>query len=139
MSVKITALPAGTVLTGTEQFEAVQGGVSVRLTANQIKAFDNRELISYRSVTNGFTETFGATDDVMILFHAGTLGSGTVTMPATPLDGQIVHICFAMSVTVLTVSANVGQSIFGAPTTASVTTPYGFVYHAGSASWYRMV
>lgn len=138
-NVKISALTAGTALTGTEQFEAVQGGVSVRLTAAQIKTYDKQEAITFRSVTNGFTETFLAGQDAMILDHAGTLGSGTVTMPASPLDGQIVHISFAMTVTNFTAAANAGQALLGSPTTASVTTPFAFIYRAANATWYRMV
>lgn len=139
MSVKISALTSGTVLTGTEQFEAVQGGVSVKLTAAQIKTYDNQAVVSYRSVSNGFSETFGATDDVMILYNAGTIGSGTVVMPASPLDGQTAHITAAMTVTNLTVNANAGQTLLGAPTTISVSLPVAFVYRATGATWYRVV
>ena len=139
MAIKISALTAGTVLDGTEEFEAVQGGSSVKLTAAQIKSYDNREALSYRAVANGFTETFGATDDVMILYNAGLLGNGTVTMPASPVDGQVVHISLAMTVTNLTVSPNAGQSIIGNPTTGGVTTPYAFVYRSANTTWYRRV
>jgi hypothetical protein len=139
MSVKISALTAGTTLSGTEQFEAVQGGSSVRLTAAQIKAYDNRATVSYRSVSNGFTETFGASDDVMILYNAGTIGSGTVVMPPSPLDGQTAHITAAMTVTNLTVNPNAGQTLLGAPTTISVSAPVAFVYRATGATWYRVV
>jgi hypothetical protein len=37
--ITIPALPAGTALTGLEQFESVQSSVSVKLTANQMKTF----------------------------------------------------------------------------------------------------
>ena len=40
-NLKITDLPAGTTLVGTEQFESVQSASSVKLTADQIKAFAN--------------------------------------------------------------------------------------------------
>lgn len=36
---KISALPAGTTIAGTEPFPAVQGGITVQLTAAQIKTF----------------------------------------------------------------------------------------------------
>jgi hypothetical protein len=90
-------------------------------------------------VSNGFTETFGASDDAIILYHAGTIGSGTVTMPASPLDGQVVHISLAMTVTNLTVSANAGQTLLGSPTTGGVSTPCAFVYRAANTTWYRRV
>lgn len=137
MSVKISALTAGTALTGTEQFEAVQSGNSRRITAAQIKAYDNQETLSFRSVSNGFSETFGATDDVMILSAVGTLGNGTVTMPATPIDGQVVHLTAAMTVSTLAVNANGGQTLLGAPGTISISTPCSWVYRAANATWYR--
>lgn len=139
MSVKISALTPGTTLTGTEQFESVQGGSSVQLTASQVKTYVSRQALSYRSVVNAFTETFGASDDVMILYNAGVLASGTVTMPAAPLDGQVVRIAFAMTVTALTVSPNAGQTLLGAPTTATVSTGFAFVYRAANTTWYRLV
>lgn len=138
-NVKISALTAGTALSGSEQIEAVQGGSSVRITASQMKDYATQEAITYRAVANAFSETFAAGQDIMVLYNAGNLGSGTVIMPATPLNGQVNHITFAMGVTNLTVSPNAGQSIVGAPTTASATTPYAFVYRSANATWYRMV
>lgn len=138
MTVKISALPSGTALTGAEQFEAVQSGASVKLTGNQIKAFSSGQNISFRSVANGFSETFAAGEDAMVLSNAGLLAAGTVTMPATPLNGQVVRLTAAMTVTALTVLANVGQSIFGAPTTIGVSLPVAFVYRAANTTWYRI-
>ena len=40
-NLKITDLPAGTTLVGTEQYESVQSATSVKLTSDQIKAFAN--------------------------------------------------------------------------------------------------
>ncbi|MBV5344772.1 MAG: hypothetical protein JZU63_04195 [Rhodoferax sp.] len=40
-NLKITDLPAGTTLVGTELYESVQSATSVKLTSDQIKAFAN--------------------------------------------------------------------------------------------------
>jgi len=40
-NLKITDLPAGTTLVGTELFESVQSATSVKLSSDQIKAFAN--------------------------------------------------------------------------------------------------
>lgn len=138
MTVKISALAAGTALTGTEAFEAVQSGASVKLTGNQIKTFVHGENLTFRAVVSGFSETFAALQDVMILSSGGTLATGTVTMPSTPLNGQVVHIAAAMTVTALTVSPNAGQSIVGAPTTIGATLPVAFVYRSANTTWYRI-
>lgn len=137
-NIKISALTAGTVLTGAEQLEAVQGGSSVRVTATQVKTYGDRQSLSYRAVANLFSETFAALQNVMILFNAGALASGTVIMPASPLDGDTARISFAMTVTALTVSPNAGQFLLGAPTTATVSTGYGFVYRSATTTWYRL-
>lgn len=137
-NIKISALSAGTALTGAEQLEAVQGGVSVRVTATQVRSLAILESLSFRTVVTTFSETFAATQDIMILFAAGTLAAGTVIMPAAPFDGTVVRITAGMTVTALTVSPNTGQSIVGAPTTILVTTPYGFVYRSANTTWYRI-
>ena len=138
MTVKISALTAGTALTGSEEFEAVQSGVSVKLTATQVRAFSHTETITFRAVSNGFSETFGASKEVMILNNAGTLAAGTVTMPASPLNGQVAHLTAAMTVTALTVSPNAGQSIVGAPTTIGPALPVAFIYRSANTTWYRI-
>jgi hypothetical protein len=139
MTVKISDLTAGTTLTGAEEFEAVQSGASVKLTAAQIKTFAHEENITFRSVVNGFSETFASLQDVMILSNGGTVAAGTVTMPATPLNGQVAHVSAAMTVNALTVSPNVGQSIVGAPTTITPTAPFCLIYNSANATWYRIV
>lgn len=139
MAIKISALTAGSALLGTELFESVQSGASVKITADQIKAHSAQEYITFRSVVNGFTETFGTLDDVMILNNAGTVAAGTVTMPATPLDGRVVHISSAMNVNALTVAPNTGQAVVGLPTNITSTTPVGFVYRSANATWYRII
>lgn len=51
--VTIPDLTAGTALTGTEQFEAVQSAASVRLTAQQIKTYTNtRYYGAYYDITD---------------------------------------------------------------------------------------
>jgi hypothetical protein len=68
--ITIPALPAGTALTGLEQFESVQSSVSVKLTANQMKTFV--------SVNPTFTVSDAATNTVSnaAVFQHDT--SGTV-------------------------------------------------------------
>lgn len=54
--VKITQLPPGTALNGTELFESVQGVQSVRLTSAQIASFVQSEVFgNVISVTQGGT------------------------------------------------------------------------------------
>jgi len=74
--VTIPSLPAGTALTGLEQFESVQSATSVKLTAAQIKAYTSTQpnFTVDDGVTNGVT-------NVVTITHSTTgtpaIGIGT--------------------------------------------------------------
>lgn len=61
-NVKITDLPAGTAIGGTELFESVQSSASVKLTADQIKTFVGQSLTLSNAVGefDSITITAGA-------------------------------------------------------------------------------
>lgn len=71
-----------------------------------------------------------------ILNPAGTLATGTITMPATPFDGMMVRVSTTQTITSLTVSANTGQSISNAVTTLAAGGRLGYIYRAANATWY---
>lgn len=75
-NVKITDLVAGTALGGTELFESVQAGSSVKLTADQIKTF----------VTDSPTITGGVLNSVTISNAVGEFDSITITAGAVPFN-----------------------------------------------------
>jgi len=56
-NLKITDLPAGTTLVGTELYESVQSATSVKLTSDQIKAFANSAPTLLVETSN--TSTYG--------------------------------------------------------------------------------
>jgi hypothetical protein len=89
--------------------------------------------------TTGFSITIGNATTTTLLTPSATLASGTITMPATPVDGQIARVLSSQTVTSLTVSPNSGQSISGAPSTIGPTTPFAMIYDLASATWYRTV
>lgn len=66
---------------------------------------------SYQTPSTGFAITIGNTVGRLLLDPAGTLATGTITMPATPLDGQVVKIASTQAITALTLSPNTGQTI----------------------------
>ena len=74
------------------QLQSLQGGTNgemYHLTATDYNDLLNRvkkEAINYQVPTTGFTITLGNNDCNLILEPAGTLATGTVTMPATPSD-----------------------------------------------------
>jgi hypothetical protein len=93
---------------------------------------------SLQAPTTGFTITIGNNIPGLLLNPAGTLATGTITMPATPIDGQIVRVSTSQTVSTLTVSANSGQSILGAPTTITSSSPFSYQYNLSGTTWYRI-
>ncbi len=88
--------------------------------------------------TTGFTITVANNTSTLILNPAGTLATGTVTMPATPIDGQEVRFSSTQTVTTLTVSPNTSQTISNAPTTIAPGQGYAWIYHLATTNWFRL-
>jgi hypothetical protein len=91
----------------------------------------------YQVLTTGFSYTFAAGTQVLLVVPVGTLDTGTVTMPSTPADGMNITISSTQQITALTVNANTGQSIVGGgasylPANGSRT----FVYRLANTTWY---
>ena len=63
-----------------------------------------------------------------VYFNTGAHSAQTVVMPPNPVNGQEQTIIFANAVTALTVNANTGQTIRGAPTTTPANTSFTWVY-----------
>jgi hypothetical protein len=93
---------------------------------------------SYQTPSTGFSITLGNTTFTTILDPAGTLATGTITMPASPVDGQMVQFSVSQIVTTLTVAANSGQSIKDAPTTVSAGGGFRYIYRLANTTWYRL-
>ena len=88
--------------------------------------------------TVGFNITVPNNVNAYVINPAGTLASGTFVMPAAPYDGQKVKFSTSQTVTTLTVSANSGQTLIGAPSTITSIAPFTYLYTAASKTWYRI-
>ena len=86
----------------------------------------------------GFALTIDAVISTLILDPAGTLASGTITMPVNPSDGQIVRVASSKAITSITFSPNTGQAIANAPTSFNAGDGYEFVYAAAQTTWYEL-
>ena len=89
----------------------------------------------YLVPTTGFTYTF-STYNTLIMNPAGTLATGTITMPASPSDGMIVTFSSSQQITALTVSANTGQTINNALTLFGAGQAQSYVYRSASTAWF---
>jgi uncharacterized protein DUF2793 len=92
---------------------------------------------SYQQPITGFAIAAGNASGRLILDPAGTLASGTVTLPASPKDGQLFRLSTTQTITALTLSPATGQSVVGAPSTLGSNAFAEFTYRAANTSWYR--
>lgn len=120
---------------------SAQYSTVVNFTTNVQQAIQSTcqvELIEYLVPLTGFTKTVSNTTNVLVLEPAGTLATGTVTMPASPVNNQVVRISSTQIITALTVSPNTGQTVKGAPTTIAANGAVGWVYRQSNTTWYRI-
>lgn len=90
----------------------------------------------YQVLTTGFSYTFAAGVQVLVINPAGTLATGTITMPASPSDGMTITVESTQQVTAITVNANTGQSIVGAPSQLIPNQSLSWIYRLANTTWY---
>ena len=90
----------------------------------------------YQAPTTGFSYTFAAGTTVLVMNPAGTLATGTITMPASPADGMTITFSSTQTITALTVNANTGQNIVSAPTVLPARQAGAYVYRLSNTTWY---
>jgi len=92
----------------------------------------------YQVSTTGFSYTFAAGTTVLVMNPAGTLATGTITMPAAPADGMTITFSSTKQITALTLSGNTGQTVVSAVTFLPANQATTYVYRLSNTSWYPM-
>jgi hypothetical protein len=103
--------------------------ISLNGTNGLIQAYD------YQVLTTGFSYTFAAGTQVLVINPAGTLATGTITMPAAPSDGMTITVESTQQVTALTMSGN-GGTVVGAAVQLIPNQPLSWVYRSTGTTWY---
>lgn len=85
----------------------------------------------------GFSIVLDASTQVLQLNPAGTLATGAVTLPATPVNGQTIEILSTATVTAFTLNPSAGQTIKNAPTTLTAGIGVALYYNKGITTWFR--
>jgi hypothetical protein len=93
---------------------------------------------SYQNPTTGFSYTIPSGTQTVLLDPAGTLATGTVVMPASPVDGMVVIITSTQQITTMTFSPNTGQSIVGNTATLPASQAVEFMYRQSNSTWYNL-
>ncbi len=92
----------------------------------------------FQVLTTGFSYTFASGITTLIAAPAGTLATGTITMPGSPADGMVVTITTTQEITALTIAGNTGQSIGGTQVSLmAANSSMSFVYRQSTLTWYR--
>ena len=93
----------------------------------------------FQTPTTGFSYTFAAGTQVLVMNPAGTLATGTITMPSSPADGMTITFSSTEQITALTLSGNTGQTIGGTQVTLlPANSAVQFVYRLSDTTWYRI-
>ena len=92
----------------------------------------------FQALTTGFSYTFASGTTTLIINPAGTLATGTITMPATPADGMVITFTTTQEITAITINGNTGQSIGGTQVAQlPANSAMSFVYRQSNTTWYR--
>jgi hypothetical protein len=148
---QINQLPLQTQVTGGDQFPiyAPSTGDARRLPVSALLAYFQEQFAAPTVATNVYVPTTGFSIAVptpvseqqwMLLQPAGTLASGTITLPlntATP-DGTEVLITSTQIVTSFTLSLNGASAANGAPTALTANGFYRMRFVQAQNSWYRI-
>lgn len=139
--------PDGAAAAATERLRIDKNGV-FNVSANTIKILDQNggfygvqaSAYSRQTPTTGFAITAGNGISFLILDPAGTLATGTITMPAAPLDGHEVTVSSSQIITALTVQANAGQTLDGgiSAATFAANSFAQWKYVLAVTTWYRV-
>jgi hypothetical protein len=100
-------------------------------TNGLLQAYDRQVL------TTAFSYTFAAGTQVLIIEPAGTLATGTITMPASPADGMTITVESTQQVTALAMSGN-GGTIVGPAVQLIPNQPLSWVYRLSNTTWYPL-
>lgn len=92
--------------------------------------------VAFASGSSGGSITLADAVCRTVIDASGTLTTFTVTMPASPVDGQIVSFSTDQIITSLTVSANAGQTIKGAIGSLALGGRGVYVYRLSNTTWY---
>jgi hypothetical protein len=94
----------------------------------------------FQQPATGFDITIGNNVRTLLLNPAGTLATGTITMPGNPQNGRSVKIASSQTITLLSLNPNTGQSFAaGAAITTLLANGFAeYTYRGANNTWYRV-
>lgn len=145
-----TAIQPNVTLLGTLTALSVSGNANVgNLTVNGITDLCGGDAYGVELVTatnGGSTVLSNVAGFALINPTSSTIATYTVIMPANPMQGQMMRISFANTITALTHGGSGSDTVYGSLNSTTVNTTVGgsWIYFANSAInsgngvWYRV-
>jgi hypothetical protein len=127
-----TGLGNGPPATVTAPIPSVASGAPNYVSALTLQGTLEVATATY-AIPNNVTNT--------ILDPTGTLTAATITLPASPLDGQLVRITSSQTITpTLVITATSAATTVKSAPTAFSSLPYSatFIYNLAKNTWYRL-
>ncbi len=92
-------------------------------------------LPQYTTPTTGSTITANDGANLKLIINpAGTLLTLTLSLNASPVDGDVINICSSQAVTTFSMT---GGTIVGALTTLAAATFATYIYNGTASKWFR--
>ena len=138
------AIPKVVAIGASDLFADVVNGApgpgNAYVSAGQIAGI---EAYSYQVPVTAFAITAPNAVSLLYLNPTGTLATGTLTLMASPGDGQKFCVEDTQTQTAITVAANTGQTIstigLGAVTALTANTRYCWLYMTSLSAWVRTI
>lgn len=93
----------------------------------------------YSAATANFDDTVSASVSRVIYDPAGTLATGTLTLPAGNVEAKVVTVSSTQTITAFKVNPNTGTTLVpSANITLSAGTSVSYFYHAVETKWYKI-
>lgn len=100
--------------------------------------------VQYAAAANAGSTQIQSNVGLVVLNPSGTISSHSVTMPATPMNGQQIRMIFANTITTLTQAGSGSDTVYGGITTGNTAGGTTWIYYrnaainSGSGAWYRI-
>lgn len=137
-----TASQPNITLLGTLSSLSVSANANVgNLTVNGITDMcgGTQYGIQYVSLGNSGSQQLYSNVGVAIVEFTSNISGATITMPATPMDGQSIKIGFGNNTcSTLSQAVGGGQTILGAATAGNAVAGGTWVYRAANTTWYKV-
>lgn len=109
------------------------------ITYTSVASLRDGRMWVYLAPLTGFTLVLTPLQSAVSLNPSGTIAAGTVTMPATTVDGKVASIFTSNTITALTINTtNSATFVPAVVTTLTAGSTVAYVYDKANNQWHRI-